>query len=226
MDQTINYMYVNHLIMNYKSTLVYQIACMGVNNLQMTDLPQVGRLCHHLSNWSIITQDWWVLNTVQGYLIDLVSEPHQQSPPNPPYYSSEQTSLIHEELTKMLKKQAIQLLEHPVEAGFLSNIFLVPKKNGGQRPVINLKALNQFINTEHFKMEGIHTVKDLLKPGDWLAKVDLKDAYFAIPIHQTHRRYLRFQALGKMYHFTCLPFGLSSAPWVFTKTLKPVLALL
>ena len=133
---------------------------------------------------------------------------------------------IQEELTKLLKKQAIRQLEHPAEAGFLSNIFLVPKKDGGQRPVINLKALNRLVNTEHFKMEGIHMVKDLLKPGDWLAKVDLKDAYFAIPIHQTHWRYLRFQALGKTYHFTCLPFGLSSAPWVFTKTLKPVLALL
>ena len=29
-----------------------------------------------------------------------------------------------------------------------------------------------------------------------------------------------------IYQFQCLPFGLSSAPWVFTKTLKPALALL
>ena len=220
------HIYVNHLLMNFKSTLVCQIACMGVNNLQLSGLPHVGRLCYHLTNWSIVTQDHWVLNTVWGYLIDFVSEPHQQSAPNPPHYSSEQTSLINEELTKLLQKQAIQQLEHPVEEGFWSNIFLVPKKDGGQRPVINLKALNQFVNTEHFKMEGIHTVKDLLRHGDWLAKVDLKDAYFVIPIDPTHRRYLRCQVLGKIYQFTCLPFGLSSALWVFTKTLKPVLALL
>ena len=75
-------------------------------------------------------------------------------------------------------------------------------------------------------MEGIHTLRDLLRPGDWLGKIDLKDAYLVIPIHQTHRDYLRFQFLGKTYHFTCLPFGLSSAPWVFTKTLKSALALL
>ena len=75
-------------------------------------------------------------------------------------------------------------------------------------------------------MEGIHNVKDLLQPGDWLAKVDLKDACFTIPIHALHRQYLRFIFQGKAYQFTCLPFGLSSAPWVFTKTLKPALALL
>ena len=34
------------------------------------------------------------------------------------------------------------------------------------------------------------------------------------------------QFQGKNYHFTCLPFGLSSAPWVFTKILKPALSIL
>ena len=91
--------------------------------------------------------------------------------------------------------------------------------------MVNLKALNNFVVTPHFKMEGIHTLKNLLRPGDWLVKVDLKDAYFAIPIHPDHRKYLRFSVGNKMYQFTCLPFGLASAPWVFTKTLRPVAAL-
>ncbi len=55
---------------------------------------------------------------------------------------------------------------------------------------------------------------------------DLKDAYFMIPIHTTQRKYLRFVVSETIYEFNCLPFGLSSAPWVFTKTLKPVAALL
>jgi len=75
-------------------------------------------------------------------------------------------------------------------------------------------------------MEGIHNLKDLQQPRDWLAKVDLKDAFFTIPIHNHHRKYLRFNFQERNYQFICLPFRLSSAPWVFTKTLKPVLALL
>jgi len=138
--------------------------------------------------------------------------------------STEQLQLIREEVAEMVQKGAVEQI-HPSK-GFYSNLFLVPKKDGGQRPVINLKALNQFVQKQHFKMEGIHNLKDLLQPGDWLGKVDLKDAFFTIPIHANHRQYLRFMFLEKAYQFTCLPFGLSSAPWVFTKTLKPALALL
>ena len=56
------------------------------------------------------------------------------------------------------------------------------------------------------------------------SKSGFKDAYFAIPIHNTHKQYLRFNFQERV--FNCLPFGLSLAPWVFTKTLKPALALL
>ena len=56
----------------------------------------------------------------------------------------------------MLEKQAIEKTT-PKGRGFVSTVFLVPKKDGGQKPVINLKSLNRFVHTEHFKMEGIQT---------------------------------------------------------------------
>ena len=47
---------------------------------------------------------------------------------------------------------------------------------------------------------------------------------FMIPIYQGHRKYLPFVWQGQLFQFTCLPFGLSSAPRTFTKILKPVAA--
>ena len=109
---------------------------------------------------------------------------------------------------------------------YVSQIFLVEKKDGGQRPVINLKGLNQFMKMEYFKMEGLHLLPVLLQQGDWMAKMDLKDAYLQVPIHPDHQSFLTFQWEQKWYKFTCLPFGLSSAPRVFTKLMKSVVGFL
>ena len=71
-------------------------------------------------------------------------------------------------------------------------------------------------------MEGLHILLELLQAGDWMVKMDLKDAYLQIPIHPTHQPLLTFQWKDKYYKFIYLPFGLSAAPRVFTKVLKPV----
>ena len=63
-----------------------------------------------------------------------------------------------------------------------------------------------------------------ISPGDFMVSIDLKDAYFSVPIFQPHRKYLRFLWNFKRFEFTCLPFGYSLAPRVFTKIFKPVMA--
>ena len=107
--------------------------------------------------------------------------------------------------------------------GFYSTFFLVAKKDGGQRPILNLKPLNQFVKVSKFKMCTPQTVIPMLHRGEWLASIDLKDAYFYIPIVNRHRPYLRFAFEGRVFQFNVLPFGLSTAPRVFTKMLAPVI---
>ena len=103
---------------------------------------------------------------------------------------------------------------------------MILKKDGSLCPVINLKPLNRFMENCHFKMEGIGKVKKLLRKGDWMCMVDLKDAYLSVPIARQHRKFLRFVWEGATFEFTCLPFGLCSAPRIFTKVLRPVMAYL
>ena len=57
-----------------------------------------------------------------------------------------------------------------------------------------------------------------------MTKLDLKDAYYTIPVNASHLKFLRFTWKGESFQFTCMPFGLSSAPWAFTKVLKPFAA--
>jgi len=171
-----------------------------------------------------VTSDPWVINTIQGYKIEFWAQPQQTHPPTPLHFSQKDTHLMTTEVHKLLQKEAISVVPSTCTKGFLSRVFLVPKKDGSQRPVINLRQLNQFVIWEHFKMENIHLVENLIQEGDWMIKMDLKDAYFSIPIHQEHRQWLRFQWQQQVYEFQCLPFGLSSAPRVFTKVTRPILA--
>ena len=173
-------------------------------------LPLAGRISNFISNWEAITQDKWMLDSVLGYRIEFLRKPNQNHRPPLIAFTEKEEECMQEEIQNMLDKQAISETGDSPQ-GFYSQMFLVPKKDGRQRPVINLKRLNQSVKTEHFKMEGTHMLKDLLKAGDWMAKIDLKDAYFMIPMAQEDRAFLCFQWRDKAYQFNCLPFGLSSA---------------
>ncbi|XP_015763048.1 PREDICTED: uncharacterized protein LOC107342108 [Acropora digitifera] len=66
----------------------------------------------------------------------------------------------------------------------------------------------------------------MMKPGCFMASIDLKDAYCTVPIFHAHQKYLKFIYNGTLYQYTCMANGLSCAPRVFTKLLKPVYATL
>ena len=75
-------------------------------------------------------------------------------------------------------------------------------------------------------MENMQQLQDVLLPKDWMVKIDLKEAYYSVPIHPQCEALLRVWWNNKLFNFSCLPFGLSSAPRAFTKLLKPVVAFL
>ena len=65
-------------------------------------------------------------------------------------------------MENLLNKGAVEEV-YPQKDQFLSNIFIVKKKDDGNRPVINLKELNQYIPFLHFKMESLQSLKALMQ---------------------------------------------------------------
>ena len=72
-------------------------------------------------------------------------------------------------------------------------------------------------------MTTLKEVRSTLPVGGYGTSIDLKDAYWHIPIHPYYRRFLGFAIGGKKYRFRVLPFGLNIAPRIFTKMCKPIL---
>ena len=81
----------------------------------------------------------------------------------------------------MLEKRVIREVTH-CKVQCFSSLLLVSKKDGRQGPVINLKELNTFMPDQHLKMEGLDLLKEILEQGDYLCNLDLKDAYFIVPL--------------------------------------------
>jgi len=76
---------------------------------------------------------------------------------------------------------------------FVSPYFLVPKPDGSNRFIINLKELNKFIDPLHFKMEDIRSVRDFINKNSYMCTLNLKDAYYLVPIKENYRKFLRFR---------------------------------
>ena len=82
-----------------------------------------------------------------------------------------------------------------------------------------MKKINKFVNYKHFKMESINNVINLIKPNVYMASIDLKDAFFSVPIHYDHQKYLKF-IFGNLFQFTSMPNGFGPAMRIFTKISK------
>lgn len=185
------------------------------------------RLKYFAAPWPSVTSDHWVLQVVrEGPSIDFIFEPIQKLLPPQIAMSFEMLAFCDAEMHELLSKRAISEVMDG-SSGTVCSFFCVKKKQAGQfRPIVNLKPLNRFIKYQHFEMENLETVRFLVRKDDWLAKVDLKDAYFTVAVNQAHYKFLRFRWRERTYEFNCMAFGLAPAPRVFAKILKVVMAVL
>lgn len=131
---------------------------------------------------------------------------------------------LTQEVTSLLQRGAIlEVNPLKVRTGFYSPYFLVPKKSGGSRPILDLRVLNGCVAKRPFRMLTVKQLLQCVRPGDWMTSVDLTDAYFHVPIVPEHRKFLRFAVQGRCYEYCRLPFGYSLAPRTFSKCVDAAL---
>lgn len=90
-------------------------------------------------------------------------------------FNEKQTDIIDQEVIDLLNENAISVSKFEANQ-FISNIFIVEKKNGKFTPVMNLILLH----ITFYKKKLI------------FVSIYLKDAYLSVPIYKNHRKYLNF----------------------------------
>ena len=130
-----------------------------------------GRVRHFLPFWKSITSDKYILSLVAGIHVPFIdSPPKQQFIPKQLSMSEEEMMFVDAEIAHLLRTGCIRKLDRLVPDGWVSNIFLVPKKQGGFRMILNIKHLNKFVTYTKFKMDHIDKVLQLIQPGDFFHK--------------------------------------------------------
>ena len=186
---------------------------------------QVGMLFKFFDQWRSITSNRFVLNMVQGHHLQLRS--------HPPLFcdfwcfnikaAAAHHPVIQKEVDELLAKGAIE--PSSGGTGFYSSMFVVPKCTGGLQPILNLKHFNCYMHIPSFKMPTLNHVWQLIQHGDYAFSIDLQDAYLHVPIVKHHHCFLHFVWHNVPYQWKVLPFGLATAPRVFTFLTKPILFL-
>ncbi|CAG9119503.1 unnamed protein product [Plutella xylostella] len=102
------------------------------------------------------------------------------------------------EMAEQIKLMILDKILKPADssASFVSPMFLVPKSDGSQRPILNLKNLNNYIQPMKFRLISHYNVPNFLQPGDWVAKAQilpgcLNFACFVIPLGRLHCRLIQ-----------------------------------
>ncbi len=148
-----------------------------------------------LDSWERKVSDPWVLATIaRGYRLQFRRRP-------PPFTRVRITSvkdpvqakILAGEITMFLQKDAIvRVSTREQRAGLYSAYFLIPQKDGGLCPILNLRCLNAYVKVLPFKMLHIRDILESVEQGEWFTSIDLKDAYFHVPICQEHWQFFSF----------------------------------
>jgi hypothetical protein len=89
---------------------------------------------------------------------------------------------------------------------------------GKLRLIWDGRHVNRHLPKRKFRMETLQREgRALFERSAWGGTVDLSGAYHHVDMHESATPFLGFEWAGRFYKFVVLPFGLSHAPWLFTK---------
>ena len=181
-------------------------------------------LTEHFDKWVKIGSSSQVLEWINQGITFPFTQDIQGFEYRNKHFSINESTFLHTEIADLLLLGYIETCDYVPLC--VSPIGCVKKKNGSFRLITDLRTLNNNCVPPKFKYEDIETVKNCVKPGDYMITADLKNGFFHVPVNVNHRDYLGFKFGHQYYRWTVLPFGHCCSPYFFNKVLRPVITYL
>ena len=133
--------------------------------------------------------------------------------------SAKETAAMQEYVDEALRQGFIRPSTSPVSAGF----FFVEKKEGGLRPCIDYRALNDVTVKYRYPLPLVPSALEQLRGARCFTKLDLRSAYNLVRIREGDEWKTAFSTTTGHYEYLVLPYGLANAPSVFQSFVDEVL---
>ena len=188
-----------------------------------------GRLKAHIAFWERINAPEYILDTIRhGYKIPFLHEPDQmvQQNNNSAYRHKD---FVQEAILELLSDNRITEV-HKEHLHVINPLSVSVQASGKKRLILDLRQVNKRLVKQKFKFENHTHALAYFRMGCFLTKFDLKSGYHHVDIFPEHRKYLAFawkfdDGRTRYFMFNVLPFGLATAPYIFTKLLRPLVKL-
>ena len=183
-----------------------------------------GRLRTKLDYWHTIGANNFVIDTIKfGYRIPFISTPCRALFHNNKS-ALEYASFVESAISELVGNHSV--IEVPFVQHVVNPLSVSIQLSGKKRLILDFRHVNQSIWKQKFKCEDWRVLLSYVNKGDFLFSFDLKSGYHHFDIFPDHQTFLGFSwvfsGTVKYFCFTVLPFGLSSAPYIFTKCLRPL----
>ena len=155
-----------------------------------------------------------------SYEYPLLTLPHEIFNRRAYRLSVSEKILLQAELEKMLRLKVIR----PSSSPYSSPIFLIPKKDGTARFVLDARFINKVIQGDQFPLPHIRDLFDRLKGYKVFSHLDLRSGYWQVNLREGDRALTAFQTPEGLFEFCVMPFGVKTAPAAFQRLIQQVFA--
>ena len=128
---------------------------------------------------------------------------------------------VKQELDSMLERGVISPVTAPT--AWCSALVPVPKPSGDVRLCVDLTQLNRAVQIEIHPMPSADESLAKLGKSCYFTKLDANSRFWQLPLDEKSKLLTTFVTPFVRYCFNCLPFGISSAPEIFQRTMSEIL---
>lgn len=155
--------------------------------------------------------------TLVEHTIETDSAPIKQR-----YYpiSPAMQKVVDRELDGMLAQGVIERSNSP----WSSPILLIPKRDNTYRFCVDYRKLNAVTKRDAYPLPYVSHILDKLRDARFLSTLDIKSAYWEIPMAEASKQYTAFTVPNRgLYQFRRMPFGLHNAPATWQRFIDRVI---